>query len=62
MWSGTPNLKPQFTHSLRVLYSSFDPGSQRVLFATINASTIVNDIQSAIVYNNIEDRPVPMST
>ncbi|PWT72630.1 MAG: hypothetical protein C5B59_15295 [Bacteroidetes bacterium] len=46
---GNPDLKPQFTHSLRMLYSSFDPGTQRVLFATINASTIVNDIQNSIV-------------
>jgi hypothetical protein len=48
---GNPNLKPQFTHSIRMLYSSFDPGTQHVLFATINASTIVNDIQSATVPN-----------
>jgi hypothetical protein len=44
---GNPNLKPQFTHSLRMLYADFDPGTQHVIFATINASTIVNDIQSA---------------
>jgi len=44
---GNPGLKPQFTHSLRLLYASFDPGTQRVFFATLNASTIVNDIQSA---------------
>ena len=44
---GNPLLKPQFTHSLRILYANFDPGSQRVIFATLNASTIVNDIQSA---------------
>jgi hypothetical protein len=49
---GNPDLKPQFTHSLRMLYSSFDPGSQHVIFATINASTIVNDIQSAVYYNS----------
>ncbi|HEY4935400.1 MAG TPA: TonB-dependent receptor [Puia sp.] len=49
---GNPDLKPQFTHSLRMLYSSFDPGTQHVLFATINASTIVNDIQSAVYYNS----------
>ena len=48
---GNPNLKPQFTHSIRMLYSSFDPGTQNVLFATINASTIVNDIQSEIIPN-----------
>jgi hypothetical protein len=44
---GNPGLKPQFTHSIRMLYTSFDPGTQHVFFATINASTIVNDIQSA---------------
>jgi hypothetical protein len=44
---GNPGLKPQFTHSLRMLYADFDPGTQHVIFATINASTIVNDIQSA---------------
>ncbi len=48
---GNPGLKPQFTHSLRVLYANFDPGSQRVIFATLNASTIVNDIQSAVYRN-----------
>ncbi len=49
---GNPNLKPQFTHSLRMLYSSFDPQTQHVMFATVNASTIVNDIQSAVYYNS----------
>jgi hypothetical protein len=49
---GNPALKPQFTHSLRMLYTSFDPGTQKVIFATINASTIVNDIQSAVYYNS----------
>ncbi|MDP4151205.1 MAG: outer membrane beta-barrel protein [Bacteroidota bacterium] len=48
---GNPDLKPQFTHNLRVLYSSFDPGTQNVLFATINASTTVNDIQTATIPN-----------
>jgi len=46
---GNPALKPQFTHSLRMLYTSFDPGTQRLIFATINASTVVNDIQSSVV-------------
>ena len=50
---GNPGLKPQFTHSLRILYANFDPGTQHVIFATLNASTIVNDIQSAI-YQNAE--------
>ena len=49
---GNPLLKPQFTHSLRVLYTSFDPGTQRVLFATLNASAIANDIQQTVYYNS----------
>jgi Outer membrane protein beta-barrel family/Carboxypeptidase regulatory-like domain len=48
---GNPALKPQFTHSLRILYANFDPGTQHVIFATLNASTIVNDIQSAVYRN-----------
>jgi len=48
--TGNPSLRPQFTHSLRLLYTNFDPSTQRVIFATVNASTIVNDIQSAIYY------------
>ena len=49
--TGNPDLKPQFTHNLRMLYTSFNPATQRVMFATINASTVVNDIQSAIIPN-----------
>src|SRR5450432_2521041 len=49
---GNPVLKPQFTHSLRMLYTSFDPGTQKVIFATLNASAVVNDIQSAVYYNS----------
>ena len=48
---GNPNLKPQFTHSLRLLYQSFNPFTQHVFLVTINASEIVNDIQSSIVQN-----------
>jgi len=48
---GYQDLRPQFTHSLRVLYTNFDPSSQRVLFATVNASTTVHDIQSLFWYN-----------
>lgn len=50
--TGNPDLKPQFTHSVRLLYQSYNPSTQNVLFATINASTTVNDIQSQIVPNN----------
>jgi hypothetical protein len=49
---GNPNLRPQFSHSIRMLYSSFNPSTQNVVFATINASTTVNDIQTAIVPND----------
>jgi Outer membrane protein beta-barrel family/Carboxypeptidase regulatory-like domain len=45
---GNPNLKPQFTQSLRMLYASFDPSTQKVLFATVNGSMITNDIQSEV--------------
>ncbi len=49
---GNPALKPQFTHSLRMLYTSFAPGTQHVFFATINASAVANDIQQAVYYNS----------
>lgn len=49
---GNPGLKPQFTHSIRMLYQSFNPSNSNVLFATLNASTIVNDIQSEITPND----------
>ena len=49
---GNPSLKPQFTHSLRILFNSFNPSTQRLIFATVNASTIINDIQSAVFYNS----------
>lgn len=48
---GNPDLKPQFTHSLRVLYTSFDPFTQRVIFATVNATMTNNDIQNSIIQN-----------
>ncbi|HWB94593.1 MAG TPA: TonB-dependent receptor [Puia sp.] len=58
---GNPALKPQFTHSLRVLYANFNPANQRVIFATLNASTIVNDIQS-VVYRNAKGGQVSTYT
>ncbi|SJZ49931.1 outer membrane beta-barrel family protein [Sediminibacterium ginsengisoli] len=48
---GNPDLKPQFTHSLRVLYHSFDPVTQRVFMFTVNASAVHNDIQSSVIQN-----------
>jgi hypothetical protein len=48
--SGNPNLKQQFTHSLRLLYHSFDVVTQQSMFVTINASAIQNDIQNSTTY------------
>lgn len=48
--TGNPNLKQQFTHSFRFLYNSFDVFTQRLVFATINASFIQNDIQNATTF------------
>lgn len=47
---GNTNLKQQFTQSVRFLYSNFNTATQRVIFATINASMISNDIQNSITY------------
>ena len=47
---GNPALQQQFTHTLRIIYSNFDMATQRVVFASLNASTILNDIQNAVVY------------
>jgi hypothetical protein len=49
-YRGNPALRPQFTHSLRLLYANFNPATQHVMFATITTSLITNDIQSSIVY------------
>jgi hypothetical protein len=48
---GNPDLKPQFNNNLRLLYSSIDPFTQRLIFATINGSITTNDIVSAITQN-----------
>lgn len=58
---GNPALKPQFTHSLRILYANFNPANQHIIFATVNASTIVNDIQS-VVYRNAKGGSVSTYT
>ena len=47
---GNASLKQQFTHSFRMLYSNFDIVTQRVIFTSINASTVVNDIQNSTTY------------
>lgn len=45
--TGNPNLKQQFIHTFRILYNSFDLFSQKLVFASINASFIDNDIQNS---------------
>jgi hypothetical protein len=47
---GNPDLKQQFTHSVRLLYNNFNVATQRVIMVTINASMISNDIQNSITY------------
>jgi hypothetical protein len=48
---GNPDLKPQFTNNLRILFTSFDPFTSKLILATINASVISNDIQNSIIQN-----------
>lgn len=48
---GNPDLKPQFNNNLRVMYSSIDPFTQRLIFATINGSITTNDIVSDVTQN-----------
>lgn len=45
---GNPDLRPTFVNSLRILYTSFDPFTQRVMFATINGTITSNDIVSSV--------------
>lgn len=48
---GNPNLKPQFNNNVRFLYSSIDPFTQRLIFATISGSVTTNDISSSVTQN-----------
>lgn len=48
--TGNPELKQQFIHSFRVMYNSFDMFTQRLVFATVNASFTANDIQNSTVF------------
>ena len=41
---GNPDLKQEFTNSLRFLYTSFNPSTFKNMFASINASVIKSDI------------------
>ncbi len=48
--TGNPELKQQFIHTFRILYNSFNLFTQKIIFATINASFIDNDIQNSTIY------------
>lgn len=48
---GNPDLKQSFTHSFRLLYTSFDNVHFRNIFATVNASFIHNQIVSNVTTN-----------
>ena len=45
---GNPDLSQEFTHTLRMLFTSFDTKKFKNIFATINASVVQDDISSAI--------------
>ena len=50
---GNPNLNQRFTNNLRLFYNSFNILTQKIFFATINATFVANDIQNSItVLNN----------
>ncbi len=60
--SGNPDLKQQFAHTFRLLYRSFDMVTQKVIFATINASMIQNDIQNSVTqYTNGRTLTIPVN-
>jgi hypothetical protein len=45
---GNPELKQKFTNNFRLFYNSFNILSQKVFFATVNATFVSNDIQNSI--------------
>ncbi len=48
---GNPDLTPSFNNSVRLLFNSFDPFSQKIILATVNGTITGNDIVSAITQN-----------
>jgi len=44
---GNPELKQKFTNNFRLFYNSFNILSQKVFFATVNATFVSNDIQNS---------------
>lgn len=49
---GNPDLKQKFTHNFRGFYTSFNILTQKIFFATLNASFVSNDIQNSVVVAN----------
>ncbi|MFY7965352.1 MAG: outer membrane beta-barrel protein [Chitinophagaceae bacterium] len=49
---GNPDLKQKFTHNFRGFYTSFNILTQKVFFATVNASFVSNDIQNSVIVAN----------
>jgi hypothetical protein len=50
---GNPNLNQRFTNNFRLFYNSFNILTQKIFFATINATFVSDDIQNSItVLNN----------
>ena len=61
---GNPFLKQSFNHSVRLFYNSFNVFTQKIFFATINASFTSNDIQnsSLIAQNGVQTtKPVNLN-
>ena len=51
--TGNPNLNQRFTNNFRLFYNSFNILTQKIFFATLNATFVSNDIQNSIeVLNN----------
>ena len=59
---GNPDLKQKFTHNFRGFYTSFNILTQKVFFATVNASFVSNDIQNSVfVANNGVQKTKPVN-
>lgn len=61
---GNPNLNQRFTSNFRLFYNSFNILTQKIFFATINATFVSNDIQNAITVlgNGVQiSQPVNLS-
>ena len=48
---GNPNLKPAFSHNLRLRFQDFNPGAQRSIMAMIDAQMTQNSVVSKTTFN-----------